>query len=95
MNQAGLLPARDAPGALLRAPHGQREPLAGTTLVAHLDDALLDLDRPVRVEVNRAEAFSGKVTSSAAVIAETTARSGDPGRVFTARVEIPLPAAAP
>lgn len=72
-----------------------REPLAGTTLVLHLDDALLDLDRPVRVTVNGAEAFSGEVTRSAAVIAATTARTGDPGRVFTARVEIPLPAAKP
>lgn len=73
----------------------ERLPLAGTTLVVHLDDELLDLDKPVRIMVNGAEAFSGKVARSAAVIAETTARTGDPGRVFTARVEIPLPAAKP
>ena len=62
----------------------------GNTLTLHLDDALVDLDRPVRVMVNGDEAFAGIVERRLANMAEDIVRHGDPGRVFAARIAIDL-----
>ncbi len=65
---------------------GQRIPLTGTDLIVHLDDALVNLDRPVKIMLNGKQVFNAKVSRSARVLAETLANTGDPGRVFCAQV---------
>lgn len=67
-----------------------RIPYVGNTLTVHLDDRLLDLDRPVAVSVNGKVVFSGRVERRAAHLADDLARHGDPGRLFPARIVLPL-----
>jgi hypothetical protein len=71
-------------------PVENRIPYTGNTLTLHLDDAMVDLDKPVTVVIHGKEAFQGKVSREAAHMADDIARHGDPGRVFPARVEISL-----
>lgn len=94
--EAMMNPDGQNEGAVYAAPPLQikdRIPLTGGELVVYLDDALLDLDKPVKVTLNGKNAFQGRVTRSAAVVAETTAKYGDPGRVFSAKVTLKLPPA--
>ncbi|MFM7075638.1 MAG: hypothetical protein ACKO3G_06150 [Planctomycetaceae bacterium] len=64
---------------------------------AHLDDLKQDdpegYDHVLDLQKVRGHAID--YAPGPAWIVETTARTGDHGRVFTARVEIPLPAAKP
>lgn len=69
---------------------GRRLPLAGTDLIVHLDDTLLDLDQPVKIMLNGSQVFNARVVRSTRVLAETLASTGDPGRVFCARVVLKL-----
>jgi hypothetical protein len=71
-------------------PVENRIPYTGNKLTVHLDDDLLDLDKPVTILVNGKEVFNGKVGRRADHMADDIARHGDPGRIFPARVEIPL-----
>lgn len=72
------------------APAFLRMPYTDNTLTLHLDDRLIDLDKPVTVILNDKEVFSGVVKRDTANMAQDIARYGDPGRVFPARVEIKL-----
>lgn len=72
------------------SPVDKREPYAGNTLTVHLDDKLLDLDRPVTVVVNGKSVFSGRAERRLANMAGDLARHGDPGRVFPARIVVKL-----
>jgi hypothetical protein len=65
-----------------------RIPYTGNTLTVHLDDRLLDLDKPVIVMLNDKEVFKGKVERSTANMADDIVLHGDPGRIFPARVRI-------
>lgn len=71
-------------------PVSDRVPYTGNTLTVHLDDKLVDLDKPVTVVVNGKQAFSGRVERLASNLADDIVRTGDPGRVFPARVRLPL-----
>lgn len=71
-------------------PVADRIPYEGNTLTLHLDDLLLDLDKPVTVVLNGKQVFSGVVKRDTANIADDIALHGDPGRVFPARLEIKL-----
>ncbi|MFM7181152.1 MAG: hypothetical protein ACKO2G_06775 [Verrucomicrobiales bacterium] len=71
-------------------PVANRVPYTGNTLTVHLDDQLLDLDKPVIVLVNGKEAFNGPVERKASHMAADIARHGDPGRVFPGRITISL-----
>ncbi|MES2474637.1 MAG: alpha/beta hydrolase [Verrucomicrobiota bacterium] len=50
------------------------------TIALHLADSLVDLDQPVRVEINGKEIFSGKVDRSAAAIFEGLSKLPDASR---------------
>lgn len=69
-------------------PVDNRVPYTGNTLTVHLDDPLLDLDKPVTVILNGKEVFKGRVERQASHMAADIARHGDPGRVFPGRVAI-------
>lgn len=71
-------------------PVANRIPYTGNTLTVHLDDLLLDLDKPVTVTLNGKQVFSGRVERQASNMADDIARHGDPGRVFPARLELKL-----
>jgi hypothetical protein len=71
-------------------PVGNRIPYTGNTLTVHLDDPLLDLDKPITVNLNGKQAFRGRVERKASHMAGDIARHGDPGRVFPARLELEL-----
>lgn len=71
-------------------PRDVRPFLTGNNLTVHLDDRLVDLDKPVTVIVNGKEAFSGKAECRLSHMAGDIVRHGDPGRVFPARVTIQL-----
>lgn len=69
---------------------GQRVPLAGVDLIVHLDDTLVDLNRPVKIMLNGRQVFNAKVERSAKVLAQTLANTGDPGRVFCGEVALKM-----
>lgn len=71
-------------------PVENRVPYIGNTLTIHLDDEMLDLEKPITVIVNGKESFNGKVERKPSNMAEDIVRHGDPGRIFPARAEIPL-----
>ncbi|MFM7051566.1 MAG: transglutaminase domain-containing protein [Planctomycetota bacterium] len=58
-----------------------------------LDDSMLDLDKPVKVVMGDATLFEGVVPRTAATLARTLAERGDPSAVFSAAVEVAVPAA--
>lgn len=55
-----------------------------------LDDALVDLDKPVRIEFGGRTLFEGVVPRTIGAIAATLADRGDPKAAFTASVEVAL-----
>ncbi len=59
-------------------------------VVLYLSDALVDLDKPVRIIRNKRERFRGRIPRHARVMLEEAAQSWDFDRLFTARVVIPL-----
>jgi len=69
-------------------PVANRIPYTGNILTIHLDDQLLDLEKPVTAILNGKEVFSGRVERNTSAMAGDIARHGDPGRVFPARLEI-------
>lgn len=73
-------------------PIDARPHLEEGSIVLHLDDALVDLDRPVSVRLNGRDAVSATAERRLAHLAEDIARHGDPGRVFPARLVLPLAA---
>ncbi len=56
-----------------------------------LDDGLVDLDKPVRVEMGGRTLFEGKVDRTIATLARTIADRGDAKAAFAAAVEVALP----
>lgn len=69
-------------------PVTNRIPYAGNTLTLHLDDRLLDLNKPVTVTLNGEPVFDGMVERRLSHMADDIVRHGDPGRVFPARLSI-------
>lgn len=63
------------------------------TLVIYVSDEFLDLDRPVKVEVNGAVRFEKIVPRSAEFLARHIEKSDDRGRFFSGEIAIPLAAA--
>ncbi|TET32212.1 MAG: hypothetical protein E3J72_20200 [Planctomycetota bacterium] len=53
-----------------------------------LSDKMLDLDKPIKVEVNGKEKFSGKVKRSAAVAVKEALKRNDRNAVFAAALEL-------
>jgi hypothetical protein len=84
-------------GQLLQAErNGQTISLTSTnvkTVTVLLNEAMLDLDRPVVVLGNGGTLFSNRVDRTLATLAETLAARGDSNLMFSARVEVALPAA--
>jgi hypothetical protein len=62
------------------------------SVVLRLADGLIDLDRPITVEVNGRKAFEGLVPRTAAVIVATTREREDPELAFPAEVTMAVPA---
>jgi hypothetical protein len=60
-------------------------------LTVRLNDAMLDLDRPITVTSGGKTLFSGKVKRTASVLAKTLAERGDPKGIFHAEVTVDLP----
>lgn len=56
-------------------------------LAVQLSAGVVDLDRELVVSLNGSEVFRGAVATSLAVLA-STARTGDPGRTFVARIPL-------
>ncbi len=69
-------------------PVANRISYTGNDLTVHLDDRLLDLDKPVTVMLNGKEVFKGLVERNTANMADDIALHGDPGRIFPARVKV-------
>lgn len=65
-------------------------PLTGATVSVLLNDALLDLDRPVTVTCNGAEVFSGLVERDSNTMLETLVRRGDWNYAFPVRIPVVL-----
>jgi len=59
-------------------------------LTVRLTDEMLDLDRPVRIEKDGRELFSGTVSRTIDVLARTLAERSDPAMVFSAEVSVSL-----
>jgi hypothetical protein len=57
-------------------------------MALRLSDALLDLDRPVRVSVNERDVFQGRVTRCAEVIRESLQERADPRSAATAKLTL-------
>jgi len=66
----------------------------GARLLLRLDDRLLDLDQPVRVQFDGTTVFEGDVSRSAGVLARTLQETGDPELMFDAQIEFPVPGVA-
>lgn len=65
-------------------------PLTGATVSILLNDALLDLDRPVSVTCNGKAVFSGKVERDGDNLLETLVRRGDWNYAFPSRIPVVL-----
>lgn len=59
-------------------------------LTVRMNDAMLDLDQPVRIEQGGAELFAGSLPRTIAVIAQTLDERGDRALVYSAQVEVEL-----
>ncbi|MCC6739404.1 MAG: prolyl oligopeptidase family serine peptidase [Planctomycetia bacterium] len=78
----------DAPGPLEATIEGQTVTLQGPdSATVWLSDRMLDLEQPVKIVVNGATKFEGKVSRSLAVMMDEIEATGDRGRTYTARVE--------
>jgi hypothetical protein len=53
-----------------------------------LSEAMLDLDKPVRVELNGEVKFEGKVERSLGLIVDQVRDSLDPSRAFCASIQV-------
>ena len=60
-------------------------------LTVRLNDAMLDLDRPITVTSGGKTLFSGPVKRTIRVLAKTLAERGDPKGMFRAEVTVELP----
>ena len=56
-----------------------------------LSDRMLDLDKPVKIEVNGKQKFSGAVKRSARVAVEEALRRNDRHAVFAGKIELDIP----
>ncbi len=73
---------------------GQRITLESTSLSSikvRLSDSMLDLDQPVSITANGREQFTGNVSRSIAVLANTLTERGDPRFLFSAEVLVKFP----
>ncbi|MES2996006.1 MAG: hypothetical protein V4733_04260 [Verrucomicrobiota bacterium] len=68
-----------------------RKRLSGMKMSILLNDALLNLDQPIRIICNGKSVFAGKVSRSATVIAEEFQKRPDPSACPTARVSFTTP----
>ena len=90
INPPGTKPESAVYNTSTPPPVDDRVAYTGNTLTIHLNDTLVDLDRPVVVTVNGKERFTGKVERRESHMAEDIANHGDPGRIFPGRVTINL-----
>jgi hypothetical protein len=65
-----------------------------TSVKVLLSDAMVDLDKPVRIEFDGKAIYEGLAPRTAADLAGTLAGRGDPEMVFPASVSVELPATA-
>jgi hypothetical protein len=59
-----------------------------TKVTVFLSDEMIDLDKPVKVEINETEKFSGEVKRSASVAVEEALRRNDRNAIFAAVLEL-------
>ena len=64
-------------------------------LLIRLDDPMVDLDRPVKVDYQGKTLFEGLVPRTVATLMRTLDHRGDPKLIFDAEVEVKLPAEMP
>lgn len=57
-------------------------------MFVRLNDAMLDLEQPVVVRVGEKEIFSGRVTRTIRLLADTLAERGDPDLMFSAEIPV-------
>ncbi|QDV35403.1 alpha/beta hydrolase family protein [Tautonia plasticadhaerens] len=62
-----------------------------STLLVRLDDRMVDLDRPVRVEHRGEALYEGIAPRTIGTLLETLVGRGDPGLLFDAEVSVALP----
>jgi predicted esterase len=60
-------------------------------ITVRLSDAMLQLDKPVTIQANGRQVFSGPVERSIAVLFNTLSEKGDPALVFSAELTVEIP----
>jgi len=86
----GATEAAQGDPVLLGEEDAEQTPLSGATVSVLLNDALLDLDRPVTVTCNGEEVFSGHVERNGDTLLETLVRRGDWNYAFPVRIPVVL-----
>jgi len=66
-----------------------------TNVTIRLSDAMLDLDRPISITSDGVSLFSGIANRTIGCIAKTLSERGDPKGVFSAEVDVVIPAKSP
>lgn len=90
INPPGTKPESPVYNTSTPPPVADRVDYTGNNLTLHLNDTLVDLEKPVVVVVNGKERFAAKVERREAHMAEDIANHGDPGRIFPGRITIEL-----
>jgi predicted esterase len=62
-----------------------------TKVTLFLSDKMLNLDKPIKVEINGKKKFSGTIKRSACVAVEEALKRNDRGAVFAASLELDIP----
>jgi predicted esterase len=81
-----VIPAKEKGG------EPSRKPLTASQIVVHLNDAMLDLEKEITIELNGKQAFKGMVKRSHGTILQNLVERGDINYAFPAEVKVGEPA---
>ncbi|MCE9613806.1 MAG: alpha/beta hydrolase [Lentisphaerae bacterium] len=79
-----IVAEREGQCVMLKGPRSSR-------ITVLLNDAMLDLDLPVRIQTNGSTPFDGRVPRTIATLQRTLAERGDTNLVFSAEVTVTVP----
>lgn len=65
-----------------------RKPLSSSDIIVHLNDHILDLDKPVQIALNGKKAFSGKVRRSRNTMLKNLTQRGDINYAFPVNITV-------
>jgi hypothetical protein len=68
-----------------------RQTVGLTKLTIRVSDAMVNLDKPVRILVGEREAFLGVIPRTLRTLARTLEERGDPAMVYMGEQDVPLP----